>query len=112
MHLPVDVLATRRIVEHGVGGFLVVGGDGFVDVHEHLGIAVHEGEPGALELHHDAVALLEGVEDVVHGPGHAGGLAGGEGRGVFEAVAELAAHDLAAHQLLVAAHGIGPVVAT
>jgi hypothetical protein len=37
---------------------------GVVDVGEHLRVAVHEGEPRALHLHHDAVPRLERVEDV------------------------------------------------
>nr|GFD14148.1 hypothetical protein [Tanacetum cinerariifolium] len=70
--------------------------------HVGLRVAVHEGEPGALDLHHEAVAFFEGMQHVLHSEGHGGYLIGDEGLGRGEAVAEAAAHDFGAHHLLVA----------
>jgi hypothetical protein len=83
---------------------------GFVDVHEGLGVAIHEGEPGVLHLDHHAVAGLEGVGHVGDGEGHARDFARREGFRAFEAIAVAPAQDVAAHQHLVAAHGHLPGV--
>src|SRR5579872_230573 len=48
-------------------GFLEVFRFGVRYVGKSLRVAVHQGEPGALDLHHDAVALAEGVIYVRHG---------------------------------------------
>src|SRR5262249_390962 len=82
------VYALRRLVEIG---FL-----GVVDVHERLGIAVHQWEPAALNLHHDAVARAEGVVAVLQPELHARRLTGGERLGFLKAIAELAAHHIPA----------------
>src|SRR5580658_5105409 len=56
---------TRRIFLRTINTlcrFLVVGLLGFKDVgHERLRIAINDGEPGALYLDHDAMALFEDV---------------------------------------------------
>src|SRR5450432_171678 len=92
------------------GGGVEVLGFGCVDVHELLRVAVHEREPGGLDLYHEAVAFAEGMEDV-------GQLVGGvfrlEGRqrgrsGV--AVAEVGAEDFGAYQHLAACELAGSVV--
>src|SRR5690348_7795381 len=101
-----------------LGGLLEVGGPCIIDVHVFLGIAVGQREPAALHLHHDAVAAAEGMADVGHGVIDFLHLAGRERLGFFVAVAEAAAHQLPAHELLVAAHlyafwvwiGIGEIV--
>lgn len=81
-----------------------VGGKGFGDVHELPGVAVGEGEPGALNLDEETVSFAEGVVDVGHEELDAIGLVGGEGGRGFEASAELAAEGFAADELLATAH--------
>ena len=50
--------------------------------HEGLRVAVDERKPGALHLHHQAVAFAEGVHEVLHGEGHGRYLVGREGLGL------------------------------
>jgi hypothetical protein len=92
-------------VVDALGGFLVVGGLGPEDVgDEGLGVAVVEGEPTGLDLHHDAVA---GEEDVVGGgqiEAVGEGLVGGDGFGGGETLAVAAAEDVGGDHELVAAH--------
>ena len=57
-----------------------------------------------LHLHHDPMAGAERVVDVLHGERYRRRLARRERLRLLEAVAELAAHHVAAHQLLIAAH--------
>jgi len=62
-----------------VRGAHKVRGSGLEDIgHEGLRIAVDEGEPAGLHLDHDAVAALEGVEDIVDREVHGRRLARGE----------------------------------
>src|ERR1051325_9907968 len=72
-------------------------------IHELLRIAVGQREPATLNLHHDAMALPEGVRDVGEVERYALGLTWHEWHGLLEALAKLAAERLAADQLLVAA---------
>ena len=57
------------------GGFLEVSGGGFQDVDEFLGVTVGQGEPGTLDLHHDAMTTAERVEEIRHGEVQVGFLA-------------------------------------
>src|SRR5437667_7222535 len=75
-----------------------------VNVAKLLRVAVHEREPRALHLHHDAMPASEGVIRVRQNPFDFRHFARFEGLGLREAVAELAPHDFAAHKLLVSAH--------
>jgi hypothetical protein len=71
-----------RRVEVLFGG-LVVGGLGGHDVGDPgLGVAVVEGEPGALDLDHDAVSFEEDVVGGVEGESVFLGGVGGDGFGV------------------------------
>ena len=88
-----------------LGSFNEVGGLGVGNVYEGLGIAVGQREPGTLDLHYDAVATAEGMVHVLERGVDLFHFAGSEGFGLFEAVAELAAEGLAAHELLISAHG-------
>src|SRR5438093_9748443 len=74
------------------------------DVHEGLRVAVHEGKPRTLHLHHDAMVAAEGVTDVGHGEFDLRYPARLERFRLFETVSEFAAEDVATHELLVAAH--------
>ena len=65
---------------------------------EALGVAVDDGEPGRLDLDHDAVAAAEDVVYLMKGDGEFEGLVGGEGFGFVEAVAEAAAEDFHRHR--------------
>ena len=77
-----------------LGGGLVVGGGGFHYVfYVFLRVAVVEGEPGALDGDHDAVAFLEDVVGAVETEFEFGGLVGGEGLRVGEAFRVAAAED-------------------
>ena len=70
-------------VVDALGGFLEVGGGGFHYVDEFLGVAVGPGEPGAVDLDHDAVTVAEGVIDVGQIEIESGGLVGDEGGSGF-----------------------------
>src|SRR5882724_12037511 len=75
-----------------------------MDVHKGLRVAIHEREPGALHMDHEAMTPAEGVKHIRHGEFNFRGLSGFEGRGLLEAVAEFAAENIAPHELLIAAH--------
>jgi len=75
-----------------------------VNVAKLLRIAVHEREPGALHLHHDAMTAPEGVIRIRHDPFDFRHFSRFKRLGLREAVAELAPHGLASDQLLIAAH--------
>ena len=51
-------------VVDALGCFLEVGRRSFQDVDEFLGVAVGQGEPGAVNLDHDAMTVAESVVDV------------------------------------------------
>src|SRR5665647_2188055 len=74
------------------------------DIHKGLGIAVHQGKPGALHLNHDAVAAAESMQNVRHGKLNLADLARLEGFRFLEAVPELAAENVATHKLLITSH--------
>ena len=95
-----------RIVAAGVidafGGLLEVGGLGVVDAgDELLRVQVDEREPGALHLDHDAMTGAESVIHVRHLIGDPGNFVGLEGFGLVITIAEAAAKNFAANQLLV-----------
>ena len=63
-----------------LGGFEVVGGAGLEDGgDELLGVAVDEGEPGGLDLDHEAVAFEDDVVAIAEGDGQFDGGVRGEG---------------------------------
>ena len=66
------------------GGLLEVGWGGFHYVDEFLGVAVGQGEPGAVDLDHDAVTVAKSVVDVGEVEVDGGRLVGDEGFGLFE----------------------------
>src|SRR3954447_15839720 len=74
-----------------------IGAERLGNFHKPLGVAVGEGKPTALNLHHDAMAGTEGVRDIGHGKCNAVRLAGFEGYRLLEALAELAAERLPAN---------------
>lgn len=65
-----------------------------------MGIAIDEGEPGRLDLDHDAVAFFEGVAGVGQGEGDSFDFVGIHWLGVLEAVAEFGPHDFASDEHL------------
>src|SRR5437016_9462150 len=75
-----------------------------VNVAKFLRIAVHEREPRALHLHHDAMTASEGVIGIRQDPFDLRHFSRFKRLGLREAVAELAPHGFAADQLLIAAH--------
>ncbi len=87
-----------------MGRFVEIRLAGGVDVHKGLGIAVHQGEPGALHLNHDTVSTAESMQNVRHSELNLADLARLEGFRFLEAVPELAAKDIATHKLLIASH--------
>lgn len=87
------------------------GGVAAVDVYVLLGVTVGEGKPGALYLYHDTVSLFKGMGHIVHCIFYFGELAGLERFRVLVTVAVAAAHNIATHQHLVAAHRVGYAVA-
>ena len=94
-------------VVDALGGFDEVGGGGLGDGGEGLGVEVGEGEPGALDLDHDAVAAEEGVAGVGHVVVEGGDLVGLEGLGGGEGVAKAGTHGFAADEQLVVGEGAG-----
>ncbi len=50
-----------------LSGLYEVGWFGVGDIQEDLRVAIGQGKPGALDLHHDAMAAAEGVVHVLHG---------------------------------------------
>ena len=94
-----------------LGGFLEVGWFRGVDVKELLRVTVDEREPGALDLHHDAVVAPECMVNVGHDIFDFRDLVWDERCRGGEAVTEFPAHHFAANELLIAGHddvsGIG-----
>src|SRR5579863_6163210 len=86
-----------------LGSFLKIRRLCFIDFHEFLRVAVHQGEPRALDLHHNAMAATKGLEDIEKLEFHLVWLAGLKWHGVLEALAELTAEGLASHKLFVTA---------
>ena len=77
-----------------------------VDIKELLWIEVNDRKPAALDLHHDAMATTKGVKRIRRCKLDASRLAWDERFRPVEAVAKLAAHDFAPHQLLIAAQRV------
>src|SRR5205085_2102851 len=75
------------------------------DVDKHLWIAIGQRKPRTLHLYHDAMATAEGVVHVRHCEVDLLNLAGSECLRLFETVSKFPPERLAAHQLLVSAHG-------
>src|SRR5690348_15197432 len=98
-HEHLETGAFGATAEEPLGGSLEVGRLGVRDVEKLLRIAIHQREPGALDLHHDAVTGAESVQHVGHPELDLLLFAGREGLGVRQAVAELAAEGLAPHEL-------------
>ena len=87
-------------------GLAVVVGLGPEDVrHEGLRVAVVEGEPAGLDLHHDAVAGQEDVAGVGQGEAVQQRFIGHDRLGGIEVLAISAAEDVGGDHQLVAAHG-------
>ena len=88
------------------------------NIKKHLRVAVGQGKPGTLDLHHNPVSRTKDVANIRHCEGDLRLLAGDERLGFVEAIPEFAAKWLAANHLLVTAHahlgririGIGIVV--
>ena len=105
-------------VIHALPGRLEIVRAGLINIDERLRVAVEQREPRALDLHHQPVTRPEDVADVVERKHDPRRLIGHERHGLLEAVAELAAEHVAAHQLLIAAEthvarvvaGVGSIV--
>src|SRR5262249_24322404 len=69
-----------------------------------LRVAVNEWEPGAANLHHDAMTRAEGVEHILQLERHLGWLIRRERLGPGVTAAEAAANRFAADHHLIAAH--------
>src|ERR1035437_3535605 len=87
-----------------MGRFAEIRLAGGVDVHKGLGIAVYQGEPGALHLNHDTVSAAESMQNVRHSELNLADLARFEWFRLLEAVPELAAENVAPHKLLITSH--------
>jgi hypothetical protein len=74
-------------------------------LHKLLRITIGQREPAALNLHHDPVALAEGVGDIGQIENDAIGFSGFERNRFFKTLPELAAERLAPNQSLIRAHG-------
>src|SRR5258708_29443210 len=78
--------ALRGLLEVAVLGFENIG-------HKFLGVAIVEGKPGALNLHHDAMALFEDVVRGVEVDGEGRDFVRSDWLVFFERVAEAPAED-------------------
>src|SRR5580658_2352752 len=94
-------------VVHVLSDLHKVGRLGIRDIQEGLRIAIRERKPGALNLHHDAMAAAKSVVHVLHREGYFLDLAGCERFRSFKTVAEFSAEWFSAHELLISAHGEG-----
>src|SRR5205823_12290630 len=86
----------RRLFEIGIFGA--------VNIHEGLWIAIDQRKPRALDLDHHAMAAAKGVIAILHGESYRSWLVGRKRLRLFQAVAEFAAHHVAADELLKTAH--------
>src|SRR5271156_6091786 len=82
-----------------------------VDIYKLLRVAVYQRKPRALHLYHDAVAFFKGVGYIIERIFYFCYFIGFKRFGVGEAVAVTATHHIAAHQHLVAAHGVSLAIA-
>ena len=98
----------------GVGRYLEIGLLGRIDIDEGLRVAVDDGKPSALNLHHDAVPPFERVVPVAQVELDGGHLARNQRLRAREAVPELRTQDFPGEQHLKMSHanarGIGVVV--
>src|SRR5579859_685842 len=70
------------------------------DIQELLGVPVHQGEPAALDLYHDAVSRLKGMGDLIQVESHFRYLPWHQWLGLLVAVPELAAEHFSPYQPL------------
>ena len=77
-----------------------------VYVYELLGVTIYQREPGALYLHHYAMAFFKYVRHIGDGVFDLGDLFRFKSLRGFEAIAEATAHYFATHQHLVAANRV------
>src|SRR5580698_7340704 len=92
-----DARGLALTVVHVLRGANKVGRFRIGNVQERLRIAIGEREPGALNLHHDAMAAAKSVVHVLHCEGHFLDLAGDERLRRFKTVAEFSAEWFSAH---------------
>src|SRR5437588_7839867 len=94
----------RRVI-NALRGFSVVAGFGPENTrHKRLRIAIVEGEPAGLDLHHDAVSRQENVVRRRQVESVKPGLVRRDGFGSLQALAITAAEDVCGNHQLVAAH--------
>src|ERR1700687_4556639 len=93
----------RTRVIDALGGFTKISiAAQLVIRHELLRVARHQREPGALDLHHDAMASLERVHDAGHHERDFGGCVRSQWNRSFKAVAKAGRERLAAQKHFVA----------
>ena len=92
------------VVMKSLGGFLKITFCSLINVGEFLRVAIDQGEPGALDVDHDSMALPEGVVGVGHCVAHLCYFSGCEWLRFCEAVAEFSSNGLSTNELLVASH--------
>src|SRR5258706_10861718 len=86
--------------------FLKITISAFVYIDKLLWIAIHQREPGTLNLNHEPMAFLERVGYIGQFKFYALHFVGCKGLWLFKTVSESSAHDLTANQHLVSAHRI------
>ncbi len=91
--------------------FLKIAVSSRVNVGKLLRVPVCQWKPGALYLYHQAMALFKCVGNIRQRIFYLAYFSGNKGFRVFVAVPELAPHNFAPHQHLVATHGIVLAVA-
>src|SRR5579883_2187422 len=89
---------------YAFGGWFEILGPRMRDISEGLRIAVYEREPGALDLHHDAVSFTKRVVEIGHFEIDLGHFAGHERLRLLPGVAKFGAHGFAPQELLITAH--------
>src|SRR5258708_17049510 len=77
-----------------------------IDIHEFLRIAVYQGEPAALHLHHHPVAFFESMRHIRHGKADRLDLTRLERNWFFPTLPEPSSHHLPMHQHLVPSHRV------
>ena len=80
-----------------LGGFLKITFCSLINVGEFLRVAIDQGEPGALDVDHDSMALPEGVVGIRHRVGHFCHFSWCEWLRVREAVSKLTANGFTAN---------------
>ena len=87
-----------------VGGLLKSLFITIVNIRESLGIAIKQGKPAALNLHHDLVPLYKCMQDIVHCKPDLCFLIWNKRLRRFQAVSEFSAYDITSYKHLVATH--------